>query len=348
LRGDLPAPLEHVIFRALEKNPQHRFQSAAEFRAALEQVSGYITTDSWAAVSAAPAVSHAPAYSAPGTPHSYSGPMHGQMAPASLGYGPVTPSGAEYSAVSVSPQKRNPLLWVALGGCGVLVLLGGLFFVFAIMLGTRAASKTVATEIEADAGVVETPTPTPTPFPEQGDGVKPSPITGDLDQKLIDVQKFLPKATELAQKQYPDAILVAIDAIGVTPGGVVDVSKPSNHVLYRFRSPKHSVPPPDHPSNVAFESECIVYVMARAGSLNSFVTRWQCDLPLLGPPKCSFADVWAKAQKKGAPGGNVVGTLGYNGDGVGDGAPTKNGTDKKRRWYVIVPPNFSAVFPDDC
>jgi hypothetical protein len=133
--------------------------------------------------------------------------------------------------------------------------------------------------------------------------------------------------------------MVAIDIVGMNREGIVDfTSQAQNSVIYRFRSAAHSVAPPDFPSNAVFESNCMVYVMVMSTGINSFVVdRWACDAPLLGKPRCDPLQIWKKAEDRGGPKGNVVGSIGY---GVDD----KN----KARWYVIIPPNFSALIPDDC
>ena len=66
---------------------------------------------------------------------------------------------------------------------------------------------------------------------------------------------------------------------------------------------------------------------------------WDCKEKLVGPPKCTFAQVWKKALARNAP-SNAVAELGYRAD--------FNGVAK---WYVgIDEPDskFSEIFDDDC
>jgi hypothetical protein len=60
-------------------------------------------------------------------------------------------------------------------------------------------------------------------------------------------------------------------------------------------------------------------------------------MEIVDPPKCSPEQAWAEAEKRGAPGGNLVGTLWF-----------EAGPNKKGRWNVTIPPSFSAFIPDTC
>ena len=63
---------------------------------------------------------------------------------------------------------------------------------------------------------------------------------------------------------------------------------------------------------------------------------WECKEKLIGPPKCTLAQVWKKALAKGAP-SNAVASLGYRPwQGVA-------------KWYFSIEgTKFSEVFADDC
>jgi hypothetical protein len=169
-----------------------------------------------------------------------------------------------------------------------------------------------------------------------------SPAGLQFDLKRFDVQAFLPEAVKTAQGHYADSELVAIDVQGVNPDGIVDFSiKSGSTVLYRFRSPERSIPPDTFPKNAVFESNCMVYVMVMETGINSYVLdRWACNTPITGVPRCSVKQIFAKAIAAGAPSGNVIGGLGFNGDMARSGG--------KLRWYVNVPPSFSNLVDDDC
>jgi len=91
LRPDIPAALEDVLLHALQKDPNYRYQSAADFKAALERATGYLPAEAYVPITETPTASggSAPSHGmlptpAPGMPSPHPGSA---MTP----YGPPTP-----------------------------------------------------------------------------------------------------------------------------------------------------------------------------------------------------------------------------------------------------------------
>jgi hypothetical protein len=245
---------------------------------------------------------------------------------------------SQYGAAPVVAHEpkasRTPLLLLA--GCGAVLVLGLLVAGGLLWLGANARSKVAAATAPANA---------------TGPALEPAedsdePSLGafgqgslDFDRKRFDVAGFLPKAERLAQQHLADAKLIRIDAMGINRAGIVDLTARSqNMVMYRFRSPAASKPPPDFPENAKYEANCVVYVMAMQAGLQTHVNKWTCDDPIVPMPRCTPARVWQEAEQRGAPKGNLIGMLGYWAD---DSNP-------KPRWYVNIEPSFSTFLPDGC
>ena len=376
MRRDLSPGFEAVIRRALEKQPQHRFQSALELSRALEQVGTELGPDAFAPPgSALPphllAAPTPPPYAGYGTPHGMT--PHG-MTPAPYGHAPygappapspapgfappLSPPGVDVGsrassgsaaaayfgsapayapppapAYTVAKSSRVPIF--ALVGCGFALLAiavgGGVFVALRSAASNVAAVNAVAQSPGAPGAAVTTP------------GAAADEDEAEFDEERFDVQAFIPKAEALAQAQIPDARMIAMDVQGASPEGIVNFTIQSGStVLYRFRSPERSKPPAGFPTNAAFESNCVVYVMVQGSGVNTYVLdKWACNTPITGRPRCSIKAVFKKAAAMGAPKDNVIGNVGFNGD-MGRSA------GGKLRWYVNVPPRFSNVVDDDC
>jgi len=86
LRPDIPPSLENVLLHALQKDPAYRYQSASDFKSALEQAVQYLSPEAYApltegstASSSSHASSHGPLPTpyASATPSPYASPMPG-------------------------------------------------------------------------------------------------------------------------------------------------------------------------------------------------------------------------------------------------------------------------------
>jgi hypothetical protein len=163
-----------------------------------------------------------------------------------------------------------------------------------------------------------------------------------FDPKHVDTAKYLPWALGVAKKMVPDAVLFRIDASGVFPDGHADLTVVDNGDLdYRFISPSRLKRDPSKPIGAKQDRRCMFRVeLTKDGATSAPINGFDCNEKLIGPPKCTFAQVWKKALAKKAP-SNAVGTLGYRttpttGDAV---------------WYFDIDDpdvKFSEMFPDDC
>ncbi|MEZ4363874.1 MAG: protein kinase [Kofleriaceae bacterium] len=178
LRPDLPPALEQVILVALNKDPQHRFPSAAAMSAALQQATSGMAPEQWAIISGSPSgVAPSPSGAGWGTPASWGGAARpaGGSAPAPLpqppghapgyaGPGPQGYPGTPYPG----PEARNPSTATAgqvVGGRsggktvaligGFALLVGGAVFAAVVMSGgsSKPAAEVVAEQADAGADV---------------------------------------------------------------------------------------------------------------------------------------------------------------------------------------------------
>ena len=331
LRPDMPQPYESCILRALEKDPSRRYASARELASALGQASRYLTEAAFSPLRVASGPHGTSSLRSVQAPQ----PPRPAMSP-TIDAPPVVSSSAGTPAMAYAPspvlqtlppprRERSLLPYVVVGAVAVVVL-GGLATVAAVMaVRSRAASPTPVAKVQTDddAPVAQDPAVTSGPRARFKLELR--------NMKHFDPYAFLPRATKLARRHYPDAALTRLDAEGVHPDGTVDLTFGRSNVYYRFRSPSVSQPPP-------FAGPCMVYVAADGTGLHSYVpTNMECGRTIIGRPHCSLAAVWLRAVKNGAPSSNAVGTLGYF-----------TGPDGKPRWNVDIPPGYNQSIPDNC
>jgi serine/threonine-protein kinase len=156
----------------------------------------------------------------------------------------------------------------------------------------------------------------------------------------FDVSGFIGEATAKAKEIYSDAVLVRIDAQGVRPDGHSNITLDTSfNILYRFASPSRAKRPANLPRGVEHKPNCLVYVMVDQNGVRPWALKgWKCDMPRLGPPRCTAEQLWRKAAKKGAPTSNAVAQLGYW------AAPRK----KIGRWWFKIDDKNRYFLPDDC
>jgi len=155
----------------------------------------------------------------------------------------------------------------------------------------------------------------------------------------FDVTGYLPTALAMARRIYEDAEFIRVDADGVRPDGMADLTLSSDFsVLYRFSSPSRSKRPDDLPLGVDHKPNCKLYVNVSASGISTYpLEGWECDEPLLKVPNCSATQVWKRAIEQGAPSKNAVAELGY---WAGPGG--------KGRWHLSVGDVFSEWVVDAC
>lgn len=188
--SELPDEVEAVIFKALAKKPEERYQSMAEFASALEHL-GFSSAPTTLRAEV-PTIQATPTPSAPSTPalavptelkssiplatanetiqvNALPGEQVTKLteSPAASEQTVVQPATPSHPAVQVpkeiAPKKSNSLLWIGLGGLVIVVLLvlGGLRMLRTIRLSRISATKT------AQAVIIPTQAPTSQPTPVQ-------------------------------------------------------------------------------------------------------------------------------------------------------------------------------------
>jgi hypothetical protein len=214
----------------------------------------------------------------------------------------------------------------------------------ALMAAMTGQSAAIAARAATDAAAVLDATP-----PSAGTGLGPDgwlvyrrfAAPAGFDASKLDAAKYLPFALAEAKKLVPDAVLFRIDAAGVFPDGRADLIAVDNGALdYRFISPSRTKRDPKRPIGAKQEKKCMFRIMIdKDGPWSAPIDGWDCKDKLIGPPRCSFVQVWQKALAKGAP-KNAIAELGYRSDF--NGVAT---------WYFDVEDDdqpFDATFRDDC
>ena len=131
LRPEIPQPFENVLLHALQKDPNYRYQSAADFKAAIDQAAQCLPPESYAPLTDTPGAHGGSLPSTLGpqpTPSPYQ--------PMLPGYGPPTPHAMQaltphpmqlYPHASLAPEPRSSaqVVWIILA-CIALVLVASL------------------------------------------------------------------------------------------------------------------------------------------------------------------------------------------------------------------------------
>jgi serine/threonine-protein kinase len=370
LRPDLPLEYERLILRALAKDPQHRHESARALYHDLVASTRSLPELAWAPIGEAESqltvgMGAIPTPAGP-TPHGAAvGP---RPTPQHQAQPSASPTPLAVGQIAVGPRRQGRAgLMVALG-IGALAIAG--IVVAAIVAGQpdepgepgEDAEVTTAATPAIDAGEISANSAPPPPKPiddapvaEAAADSAPTTRTAPPVDKLptsargsmanpsgadFDVTQFIGRATAIARRVFPDAVLVRIDAGGVRPSGRAELSlRPELDVTYRFVSPSRRERPADLPIGVEHEAECMYYVTANSREINFYPVSMTafCKGPLIGPPKCSAKQVWSEAAARGAPTGNAVAEIGY---WAGPGG--------KGRWHFGIDGAFSGWIPDNC
>lgn len=174
----------------------------------------------------------------------------------------------------------------------------------------------------------------------KAEGFKPITQAAGVDTRRFNAVGYIAKAKELARRLMSDAQLVEFEVSGVKANGVADLNQRYAEASFWFRSKSRSKPDPALPQGVSPDDiYCMVYVDVQGGEAHAYATtRERCNDGFERPPRCSLAQVWTKAYAMGAPRGNWVAKLTYNGgewffdieNGAGDGD------------------DFVATIPDNC
>ena len=202
VRAGLAKGLSDLILKAMQKNPEDRFQSADEFRTTLNSMRSSpsstsattqdISAPSMLAVAAPAAASAQPATSffnsEPATPARSTVAQHGQVAETPL------PSVGNYrTEFSPSPNASHRGLYMALGALVVLVVLVGAGLYVPRRMKARAAE---------DNGMVAS-----TPTPAQNSQAQSEPVVAPPlapDQSIGATSSPAAPAADSALRAYPD------------------------------------------------------------------------------------------------------------------------------------------------
>lgn len=347
-RHNLPPALQSVMARSLAKDPAQRFQDARQFANELRQLRESLPKETAGEPGAAPHTGSPSLSSSAHGPTPWSAPSiaTGIRAPGqAIAHTPATPSGSYVQDQSIAHAAKSRGSMVALFAVGCLgigvigaIAIGALFFLGSDDLGNQSRAP-----IRNDAAGDESQSTTGSSEEENTEAPATTDTSSDsgasLDLENFNVGAFMPRAVELAKKHYADAEFVRLDAMGMNSKGIVNfTAQSSSSVIYRFRSPAKSKPPPEFPQNAEFESNCMVYVLVGQSGVSSYILdKWSCEMPIVRVPKCTPEQIWAEAEKQGAPQGNLIGNVFY---AASDKGPA--------RWHLSIPPNFSAFVPDAC
>jgi serine/threonine protein kinase len=255
-RPELPAAFETLILRALEKNPDHRFQTATELGEALRQLAQFLPPESFVTLTGTPSLMPRP------------------MLPIS-GTGPTAPGYAATvgTTTAVTPRAKS--------GMGIVFAVGGLIAVIFLVLASVAGALYFFGDNDTIT-VVNTPAPSATdelPTPASGE----KQPTGVVNLNRADPLVFLPKAKELAVKEFPDAALATILVESPQKDGFVDFEKDGT-VVYTYFSAKAAAG--------QMMGRCAVWVTLAGGSPSVMVPpQFSCMLTATRPPRCSVGSV---------------------------------------------------------
>lgn len=335
VRQDLLPMFDQVVFRALAKRPEQRYQSAAEMKQALELAAQSIPPGSWGSLGARsggrlPSANVTPHYGRPptvpstlggqaGSAHGFGGQVPGTMGGQVMNGGYlVGPTGG---SLHLPPQASTegsspvPYLLVA-GGAFVLVTAMVLVFVFGVSLVGQANSA-------AQQPVVVTPTnePDDSDDPGMSGASVPGMPTGTAN-KRFDVSREAAAAFKSAEKVNPGLQVALITGNGVKADGTIDMSAQiTNSATFQFVNP----------------STCVLVSATQFGNTTVAMKKSDCSGRPVRMPRCSLANVMkrAHAQTKASP--SALGIVTYQGNKGGE-----------PRWSVTLGVLSHAEVPDDC
>jgi serine/threonine-protein kinase len=213
LRREIPPLLEQVLLRSLQKDPNFRFQSAAEFAEALTQA-GHTLPPSWfVPVTALGAFEPRPSSNANASPSALSRPQTPlAVTPTTLARTP-SPSLSPPLVPPPEPEKKSGRFgYFLVGTCGVIVLATLGSCVTCVVIG--AASKDEPISVPVGNGEVAVFTP-----------------------KKFEVTSFTARASSIATRRDETAKLVSINAQGRWSNATVNLAdEPGDHVVYAYRT----------------------------------------------------------------------------------------------------------------
>jgi serine/threonine protein kinase len=300
----VPAPVRAVIQRAMDPDPRYRFASMTELVSALDAaptrrrprarraaialaglVAAGVTLAAWwpAANPAVPGAGTPPgaATVAVGAPRTSPPPAtSGSAAAASVTIAPpANPADQPPAPTARQPPPAKP----------------------ALRAPARASTPGSAAVTHDPRGAAYDVSPETIAAVERSLGMISTPA--DYDPKHFDPSQHLALATRMARSWIDDATLSSISFVPVESDGRVNVALMcSGHCSYLFQSPARSTWPEGVPRNVELRRKCEVMVYVEPTRITAQeVNTTNCERPIGPPPRCTFAQVWAKARRRGAP-----------------------------------------------
>ncbi len=170
---------------------------------------------------------------------------------------------------------------------------------------------------------------------EQVEGMSLRELPIDFDPKNFDLLGYMPRARALAAARMPDAVMIAMDTMGVFADGHADLTlHPDYEARYFFRSPSRSVLNPQLPERDQ-EVVCLVNLRISAKQVRAMTvdSNYGCKERPLPPVRCSMADVMKKGAQAGALSERVSWVTFHNDDSW----LIDQGDDREDRWYVRCP-----------
>jgi hypothetical protein len=340
LRRDLPPGIEHVILRALEKHPARRFPTAIAMGDALVDGAAQLVPEQWRALVRGSTITGGRqsitkigtkirSTPAPRTrsPRQSQEPPTTALRKPRASAPPPTPDLALAPPTVAAPPPRP----ARKSRAGLVVAI-----VLSAAVATGITLLAVADGDEPAPGSGSLPDP-----PRPADSVPPVVIGGgsaadhgvhigsnvitggnvvigtagrgvmtqkaDYNPKRFDPIAFIPRAVELGRQIYPDADFTELQFYSnVRPDGSVDLTIPEEDSYIELRSRSKSSKTGGACYLMIEPGEQLVTVRVRHDE--------KCDHPIRAIPKCSFAQVWAEAKRRGRTGSHA--TIGFLSDGT--------------------------------
>ncbi len=338
VRGDLLPVFDQVVFRALAKRPEQRYQNAYEMKQALELAAQSVPPGSWGGLGARssgrpgsgiatphygrpPTVpstlgGQAPSGSSPSLGGQVPGTMGGQVMSGGYG-GPGVGSGGSLHLAPPATQDRSSPVPYLLVAAGAFVLIVAMVFVFFFGVSLVGQAN------QASQPVVQTPTSEPD---EDDPGVPvtniPGMPTGVGGNKHFDVTAQASAAYKAAAQSNPGLQVALITANGVKSDGSIDMSSQiTNSATFQFVS----------------SSTCVLVSATQFGNTTVAMKKSDCSGRPVRMPRCTMANVMKRAfaQTKASP--TALGIVSYQGNKGGE-----------PRWSVTLGVLSHADVPDDC
>ena len=302
LRRDVPPALEEVLLHALQKDPNYRYQTARDFREALQRASHALLADSFVSLPTIVAASleKARVASSPVAAQSGAQPSAAALTPSSPqasrpltpGPTPLSPGAdrppptlrdgpiVEASLVGAAPlqeKKSSRLGYFAIGTCGVIVLASLGSCVTCAFIGSTVEQEQISVPLGNGEVAVYKP-------------------------KQFDPVGFAARATAVASKRDASASLTGIRATGRWTDRALNMTdKAGDRTVYLYKT----------------SSGCLAVEVGQTGLTTT--ERPNCPQRHVSPPSCSIEEVWDRIDDAGGPGGWLRGTLAYSAalDGTG-------------------------------